>query len=74
MYNTKGAYKRNTKLDENTRNIMMDRMRFQKKQGKMFHEFLDTIDWQRETWIEKYDRSEDAIRDLLDLWHEVEQV
>ena len=53
---------------------MMDRMRFQKKQGKMFHEFLDTIDWQRETWIEKYDRSEDAIRDLLDLWHEVEQV
>lgn len=75
MYNTKGRYKTTkNNLDDHTREIMSDRIRYQQKHDKMFHEFLDTIDWKREAWIEKYDRSEDAIRDLLDLWYEVDQV
>lgn len=53
--------------------IMRDRIRYQIKNGAEFSDFLGTIQWTQEGWIEKYNNSEEAIKDLLDLWYEVKE-
>jgi len=66
-------YERFNRMDLNTQEIMKDRIRHQIKYEKEFSEFLNTIDWNQETWLDKYNNSEDAIKDLLDLWYEVKE-
>lgn len=66
-------YTRKRQMDENTQEIMRDRIRYQIKQGREFSDFLGTIQWTQEGWIEKYNNSEEAIKDLLDLWYEVKE-
>lgn len=66
-------YERFNRMDLNTQEIMKDRIRHQIKHEKEFSDFLNTIDWNQETWLDKYNNSDDAIKDLIDLWYEVKE-
>ncbi len=66
-------YERQIIMDKATQEIMKDRMRFHMSRGKEFHQFLGTIHWKNETWVDQYNKSDDAIKDLLDLWYEVKE-
>lgn len=61
-------------MDNNTREILKDRMRHQMKHGAEFTDFLKTIDWKTEDWVKVYDNKQDELfSDLIDLWYEVEE-
>ena len=59
-------------MDNQTKEILKDRMRHQIKHGE-FIDFLKTID-SKEDWLREYDNKQDELfSDLIDLWNEVEE-
>lgn len=60
-------------MDKHTREMLKDRMRHERNNGKAFNEFLRTINPDNEPWTEEYRGNNDGyFEDLMDLWKEVE--